>query len=489
MSHLLPPELWSHIFSLASDEDIILYPGLPTSFVPAAWYRYTFTPQLTLRTPQKALCILQCFAKPTKTSIVATCKAWRGLGTEVLMRCLFFSHIDDLFELAGCLAADPERGRWTRRLHVEHYGLGEWGDSEIYVDLLRDIIQHFPNLEIFILDWRPMALCFGDVAGTLGKYCRNLRTAYWHATVALVPKVIWVLDKLPNLVSVHLQFSTSASPHTVATTGELPLGVVESVHLTLPTLQELSLHGHAPLIIKQASGWSLPSLRYFSFESRSNEVSVHDVVGFLAAHGARLVFLDLNCITALDFPTILDLCPVVGTFCFNPDWPQAHADAGLEATTAPTQTRMPAIWKLVNRPHAHITQIGLHGLLFAFGVGLEPLAHMDSPAYQRANDIYFGLLASREAFPRLERVRVLCRVVLSNMVSKSGPSVVSGTECRERWERWCGVCEELGVRLEDCTGALLKDLPSRADDHSNNRHLVKDYMAHARIIHAARHVM
>ncbi|KAH7920317.1 hypothetical protein BV22DRAFT_971436, partial [Leucogyrophana mollusca] len=462
MLHLLPPELWSYIFSLASGEDVVLYPALPTSFSPAAWYMHTLSQELALRTPHQALCDVQRYAKCTKRSIAATCKAWHGLGTEALMHCLFFDRFDHLTGLAAFLAADPERGRWARRLHVEFFGPGKRVDNEKYIDLLQDIIQHCPNLEIFILDWLPMGAWFGVIADALATHCHNLHTARWHATVKLAPKVIWALNKLTNLVSVQLHFSSPTSSRAAVASpsapGEPTLGTAEPTHLTLPALQQLSIVGHAQLFIKQASGWSLPSLRYFTFDFGSGKTDVPDIVGFLAAHGARLVFLDVDSIPALDVPTILDLCPILTTFCFNLDWElpsstSASAVAGVATTTQTQQT--PA--KLTNRPHPHITHIGLHGLLFAFGVGFAALAHMERPVHQRANDVNFELLASRKAFPKLESVRVLSLMVLRDWENTGGPPV--GAEGWERWERWCGVCEELGVRLEDCTGAPLKDLP------------------------------
>ncbi|KAH7919835.1 hypothetical protein BV22DRAFT_1107950 [Leucogyrophana mollusca] len=478
MSQILPPELWSYIFSLASDEDLLLYPGLPTSFALSSWDTHALSQLPILRTPHDALCILQRRAYITKTSVVATCKAWRGLGTEVLARCLFFDDPAKLRRLAAVLAVDPERGWWTRRLHITHFGAGRAAGAAIdkYADALRDVVQNAPNLEIFIVDW-PMAACFGAIADTLGMYCHSLRTAHWHVPVAQVPKVIWALDTLTNLVSVHLQFSPSSSAHPLArvayppTSDEPPLGAAESVHLALPALQQLSLLGHAQLFIEQATGWSLPALRSFSFNFGAERDDLPDVVGFLAAHGAQLAFLDLDCVPALDVPTILDLCPVLTTFCFNPDW-RLPSPAETQGQAHP-QTPSTSTWTLTNRPHAHITHIGLHGLLFAFGVGYaasaEPTRRL---VIQRTNDVNFTLLASRAAFPRLERVRVLSRTVLEDLERENGPGGGrqgdAGEGCWERWERWCEVCEGLGVRLEDCTGALLGALPRRRDDEDED---------------------
>jgi hypothetical protein len=121
---------------------------------------------------------------------------------------------------------------------------------------------------------------------------------------------------------------------------------------------------------------------------------------------------------------------------------------------------------LTNRPHEHIAHIGLHGLLFAFGVGLASAYATHDPLralpVQFTNDVNFSALISSQkaSFPRLERVRVLNQTVLTDLERADGPQ---GTGM-ERWERWAGMCEAVGVRLEDCTGALLGTLPQKYED-------------------------
>jgi hypothetical protein len=55
---------------------------------------------------------------------------------------------------------------------------------------------------------------------------------------------------------------------------------------------------------------------------------------------------------------------------------------------------------------------------------------------------------------------VLNQTVLTDLERADGPQ---GTGM-ERWERWAGMCEAVGVRLEDCTGALLGTLPQKYED-------------------------
>ena len=39
MPDLLPSEIWSQIFDLAADEDILFRPGIPTAMAESAWYK------------------------------------------------------------------------------------------------------------------------------------------------------------------------------------------------------------------------------------------------------------------------------------------------------------------------------------------------------------------------------------------------------------------------------------------------------------------
>jgi len=187
-----------------------------------------------------------------------------------------------------------------------------------------------------------------------------------------------------------------------------------------------------------------------------------DVVAFLVQHGATLLFLDLNCIPTLDIRTILDLCPVLTTFCFNLDWkipPVLDPDADLDY---PEDEAMLPI-TLTNRPHEHIQHIGLHGLLYAFGVGYAAAYADTDPVrtimVQRTNDRNFKAL-NRASFPKLERVRVLSPSVLQDLNDNNGPA----DDCFERWERWWEMCAKIRVRFEDCSGDVLGNLPQDPSD-------------------------
>ena len=318
------------------------------------------------------------------------------------------------------------------------------------------ILERCPNLEILIVDW-PMTSAFGPIVDTLGMSCRNLRTVHWHVPSELLSKVIWALDTLPNLVAVHLEFAAA-----IKESDTITLGSAQDVKLKLRNLQQLFLKGLCQDFLEQATGWSLPLLRSFSFDFGTNTVDIPDVVAFLAQHGTTLLFLDLNCIPMLDVRTILDLCPFLTTFCFNPDWkispvrdPDADPDQSEDEATLPIT--------LTNRPHDHIRHIGLHGLLYAFGVGYAAVYADADPVrtmmVQRTNDRNFKAL-NRASFPKLERVRVLSPRVLQDLNDNNGPA----DESFERWERWWDMCAKMRVRLEDCSGGELGNLPQDEDE-------------------------
>jgi hypothetical protein len=60
----LPPELWTHIFDLAADEDVIFQYALPTVMAESAWSR-AFG-EWSLRSPQEALNLIQRRSYATK---------------------------------------------------------------------------------------------------------------------------------------------------------------------------------------------------------------------------------------------------------------------------------------------------------------------------------------------------------------------------------------------------------------------------------------
>ncbi|KAG1733137.1 hypothetical protein EDB19DRAFT_1731826 [Suillus lakei] len=427
MAESLPPELWSHIFGLAADEDTIFYPGLPTSMTQSSWARSLVT-DWQLRTPRDSINMVQRRSYATKKSIISTCQSWRRLGLEFLVRYLFFNDPSKLRSLTSLLTSNPSLGWWTRRLHITHF-LYERGPSlDDFEAALTSVLTQTPNLEIFIVDW-PLSRAFGPIADTLGTHCKNLRTAHLHVPAELLPKVIWALDALPLLVSL-------ADPDT------LTLGSAQDVKLHLPNLQQL-------ILLEQASGWSLPLLRSFSFDFGSKREDCSRSFSSLTSTASQHL-------TSAQYSTY---APLLTAFSFNIDWKIAPI-----VQNADTTGDGPIV--LTNRPHEHIAHIGLHGLLFAFGVGLASAYATPDPLrallVQRTNDRNFAAL-TKASFPQLERVRVLSPTVLTDLERANGPQG-SGME---RWERWAGMCEGMGVRLEDCTGALLGTLPQEEEEYED----------------------
>jgi hypothetical protein len=67
----LPAEVWTRIFELAADDDILFRPGIPTSLTESAWYQdYNWKnyPALEwkLRSPEQAMDVLQRRSYATK---------------------------------------------------------------------------------------------------------------------------------------------------------------------------------------------------------------------------------------------------------------------------------------------------------------------------------------------------------------------------------------------------------------------------------------
>ncbi|KAN0086295.1 hypothetical protein V8E55_007429 [Tylopilus felleus] len=297
--------------------------------------------------------------------------------------------------------------------------------------------ESLPSFDVSIVRWSSVLLCCvviseGAVSGAPDLAFVLLRVV---ATLPseLLSKVIWALDTLPSLVAVHIQFDAA-----IKESDTITLGSAQDVKLKLPNLQQLFLKGFCQDFVEQATEWSLPLLRTFSFHFGSNTVDLPDIIPFLEQHGTTLLFLDLNCIPTLEVRTILDLCPFLTTFCFNLDWkipPAPNPDANPDRPE--DEAMLPII--LTNHPHEHIQHIGLHGLLYAFGVGYVA-AYADADPVrtmmvQRTNDRNFNAL-NRASFPKLERVRVLSPRVLQDLNDNDGPE----EECFERWERWWERC-------------------------------------------------
>jgi hypothetical protein len=376
---------------------------------------------------------------------MGTCRNWHRLGSEFLFRCLFFDDPTNIRALCAILDKYSSLGWWTKRIHVARSHRGSGGTTVDDIEnALVSVIRHCPNLEIFVFDW-PMGNAFGPVADALATYSKSIRTVHWNAPAEALPKVIWALASLPLIVSAHIEFGPPDSETVL-------LGAASDLRLTLRNLQQLSLSGYFQDFLEQASGWHIPSIKSVALDCGTTQMDQPDVVEFLTHHGASLIFLDLFCISPLDLPKILDLCPLLTTFTFNADW----------RLPIPDEDRFESVAAIVNRPHERITHIGCHGLLYAFGVGyaasyatIEPLrSHM----IKRTNDRNFGAL-TKSNFPALKCIRALSRTVLRDLNAANGPEY----SCYERWERWWNQCTSQGIRLEDCTGNELGFLPDESE--------------------------
>ncbi|KAG6852987.1 hypothetical protein C0991_007703 [Blastosporella zonata] len=270
-------------------------------------------------------------------------------------------------------------------------------------------------------------------------------------------KVIWALDSLPSILCAHVDFESKSGEDSE----NVPLGSASDLQISLPHLQQLSLRGLFGQFLEEATGWTFPSLQCLSLDSVNHRTDQPDVVAFLTAHGTELTFLDLNCIPTLDVPEILDLCPKLVTFSFNADWRLQPPDEAMPASGSLTaaMATIETMSTLVNTPHPNIMMIGLHGLMYSFGVGYaahyaaeEPLrAHVIG----RSNDLNVAAL-NKANFPRLQCVRALSRAMLSDLNDADGPSEEVGMA---RYDKWWDALTAEGIRLEDCTGALLGTLP------------------------------
>ena len=317
-----------------------------------------------------------------------------------------------------------------------------------FENALVSIIQHCPNLEIFIVE-QPLKNAFGPVADALKTYAsRGLRTVQWNVAGDSLSKVIWALDSLPYLISAHIDIETPVPSDQECA----KLGSATDLPLRLSHLQQLSLRGFMTEFLEQAAGWDMPSLRSFAIDSGISQYDTPDVIAFLTSHGLNLIFLDLNLNMdpPIDLPTVLDLCPALTTFTFNADWRINPTDM---------------VSNIVKRPHPHVTIIGLHGLSYAFGIPVrtpagvvagEDWSPLLTQIRRRHNDLNMAAL-NKTNFPKLKSIRALSQSMLNALNKSDGPSHESGGY--DRWNRWSTICARSGIRLEDCTGESLGTLP------------------------------
>ncbi|KZT22711.1 hypothetical protein NEOLEDRAFT_1119019 [Neolentinus lepideus HHB14362 ss-1] len=444
----LPAELWSYIFDVATEEPVLSDCSIPTAWDESIWFRTMFG-EWALKPPHERVNEVQRKSYATKKAIVSTSKVWRQIGSEHLFKYIFIERPSQLRLLCELLDKDSSRGWWTKRFHLVRFFREDkaQGDKHASVDALEDhlisIIRNMPNLQIFGVKW-PLGNSFGPVADALCTFCSHtLRTVHWSVSVSYLSRVIWALASLPNLGTVAIDFQIPTAP--------VRLGSASDLSLTLPNVAKLSLQNSFTEFVEQAAGWSMPSLVSVTLDSGAIVDGLPDIPMFLTAHGLSLTYLDLNIIPSIDTATILTLCPNLHTFSFNPDWPLETDPLDVDVA------------RIVRQPHQHITHIGLHQLLHAFGVGYTGTMDTRQPfranIYRRNNDLVFAALNQRN-FPALRCVRVLNRGLLSDLERANGP----GNGCFERWERWWSICSRQNVRLEDCTGGLLGNLPELEDE-------------------------
>lgn len=341
--------------------------------------------------------------------------------------------------------ATSSYGWWTKRVHIgpyTHPGSDSLSIAEFQENIIA-IIRHCPHVELFIVE-RPLGSSFGSIMDALARYAsRRLHTIHLNIPGDSVSKLIWALNALPHIVAAHINIQTDVSP----TEEVARLGSAADLRLKLPYLQQISLRGFVGTLLEQLGGWDLPSLRSFSIDDSTSSQDPQDVIEFLKYHGFSLLLLDLNLKNFIDVPLVLDLCPNLQTFAFNADRRIApHNDVTS---------------KIVERPHQHITTIGLHGLYYAFGVGSRYVLATENISFEanyasRSNDLNVSAL-NKYNFPKLTRIRAVNRDMLEDLNTSNGPSRENGGY--HRWLRWWTTCADAGIRLEDCTGQLLGTLP------------------------------
>ncbi|KDQ60432.1 hypothetical protein JAAARDRAFT_606455 [Jaapia argillacea MUCL 33604] len=433
----LPEELWVSIFDIATYDEHFRDHTVPTAWSESSWFRTLFN-EWSLRSPLEKLVDDQKKNYATKKAIVSTCKRWRQIGSEYLFKYVFLENGSRLRQLCALMDQESTVGKFTKRFHLVRYH-PERVSIQNMENAVVSIIRHCPNLEVFAITW-PIDVSFGPIADALCTFCsHSIRSVQWTIPFEALPRLIWALESLPNLSSLYIQFGQPVSE-------VVHLGAAANITLSLPNLSQLSLANFFEDFLDQATGWDLPVLRNLSLDFGNSRENLPDVMDFLSEHGSQLTYLDLNFIPVLDVPTILELCPALKTFSFNPDWRLPIAQTAL-----PTNP-------FVRRPHLNITHIGCHKLLYAFGVGFASTYGSVDPLrthiIRRTNDMNFAAL-NKTNFPSLKYIRVLSRGLLSDLERANGPD----QRCTERWERWWKQCAVQGIRLEDCTGDLLGTLP------------------------------
>ncbi|KAI0065048.1 hypothetical protein BV25DRAFT_1822154 [Artomyces pyxidatus] len=446
----LPAEILTYIFELAVEDDALFESSHPTSLSESHWHQKAAGEAWNLMNPNDIFISKQRKNYTMSKAIIFTCRQWYRFGYHLLFRSLYLSEPSKLPSLCFALDRHSWLGWYVRRLHLVRYYAPRSLTITHIEQMLVSVIHQCPNLELFTVEW-PITLSFSSIANALTTFSsQTLRSIQWTIAPTCLPRLIWALASLPGLVSAQLDFGVPAPSEGVSDEASILLGASSELELSLPCLTQLTVRGVSQDFLEQAAGWSLPVLQSFTLDFAANRSDVPDVVDFLTQHGAQLTFLDLNTIPAIDISAVLAACPLLKTFCFNPDWRLPFHTEAADPAATPT---------LLHAAHPHITHIGLHQLLHAFLPSkprelAQALPSVATYLIQRTNDLTFGQL-TRRFFPALQVIRVLNRTLLKGLEKNDGPE----EEGLERWERWYEQCKAQGVRLEDCTGALLGDLP------------------------------
>ncbi|KAI6004904.1 hypothetical protein EDD15DRAFT_2526166 [Pisolithus albus] len=207
MSTRIPPEVWDHIFEIATHVPYILIPEIfdKSTFIGDA-YNDIYLPALA-----------DDFA--TKRNLVLVCKQWWHLAIRYLYRALLIRDTRKLLSICstlqsyangkGAVPGAKPLGWWTERLDVEIRGSATDGKR------LVDVIMCLPNLAIVHLDfriWLPRVLyepIMRSIPNALRQAASSLRVLDWStrsSDPATLLGVRELLAELPQLCILRCQY-------------------------------------------------------------------------------------------------------------------------------------------------------------------------------------------------------------------------------------------------------------------------------------------
>lgn len=361
------------------------------------------------------------------------------VGTEYMYRTIYISDRKRLQKLCHILDANSSLGRYIRVIYI--YVDDRRGTQKLNAlgmdDCLVSLVRHCPNLQNFIVIPELDSTSFLSVADALRTYCfPSLKLLQWKLSFGVQSKLVQALRAMRNLVALQIELTNPPAE----STGSFA-GIRQLVDVRFPHLRQLCLRGAIQEFVEQIATWDMPALAHLTLDFKQCRHDFPDLNEILAVHGPQLDLLDINALPTLDVSAILSICKKLTTFCFNLDWQLED--------------------NMVRSPHTSLRTIGLYGLRYAFGVGFaEEVAQVnpfEAIVVRRRNDINFHAL-NKTNFPALRAIRVLETTLLEDLNKNNGPAQgISGG--LQRWERWWDQCATGGIRLEDCTGNFLGNLP------------------------------